>query len=318
MKLNYVVLVLLLPASVIAQQKDSFIVEGKDTTVIIDKGTFTLKEVIVRNHLDYESLLRRIQNDTTFYKAFRNLHIVEFTSLNNIRMFDKKGNVQASYYSKTRQHRENGCRSTESLEQKTTGDFLDSKGNYNYATGEMYASIFLTKGKVCGEDNIVAGHTFSTSGKSGTEKHKEQLKMLFFNPGRKIPGIPLIGNKLDLYDEHAHRVYRYALDYDTYRGNYTYIFSIKPKDDLGLFQRGDIVVDEMTTWFDARTMEVVARNYTLSYKAGIYDFNVTMQVEMTRIGDLLVPETMRYKGNFSVVTKKRERGEFTATLFDFK
>jgi hypothetical protein len=65
-------------------------------------------------------------------------------------------------------------------------------------------------------------------------------------------------------------------------------------------------------------MEVVARNYTLSYKAGIYDFNVTMQVEMTRIGDLLVPETMRYKGNFSVVTKKRERGEFTATLFDFK
>ena len=318
MKLNYVVLLLLLPASVIAQQKDSFIVEGKDTTVIIDKGTFTLKEVIVRNHLDYESLLRRIQNDTTFYKAFRNLHIVEFTSLNNIRMFDKKGNVQASYYSKTRQHRENGCRSTESLEQKTTGDFLDSKGNYNYATGEMYASIFLTKGKVCGEDNIVAGHTFSTQGKSGTEKHKEQLKMLFFNPGRKIPGIPLIGNKLDLYDEHAHRVYNYALDYDTYRGNYTYIFSIKPKDDLGLFQRGDIVVDEMTTWFDARTMEVVARNYTLSYKAGIYDFNVTMQVEMTRIGDLLVPETMRYKGNFSVVTKKRERGEFTATLFDFK
>jgi len=318
MKLNYVLLVLLLPATVLAQQKDSFIVEGKDTTVIIDKGTFTLKEVIVRNHLDYESLLRRIQNDTTFYKAFRNLHIVEFTSLNNIRMFDKRGNVQASYYSKTRQHRENGCRSSESLEQKTTGDFLDSKGNYNYATGEMYASIFLTKGKVCGEDNIVAGHTFSTSGKSGTEKHKEQLKMLFFNPGRKIPGIPLIGNKLDLYDEHAHRVYNYTLDYDTYRGNYTYIFSIKPKDDLGLFQRGDIVVDEMTTWFDARTMEVVARNYTLSYKAGIYDFNVTMQVEMTRIGDLLVPETMRYKGNFSVVTKKRERGEFTATLFDFK
>jgi hypothetical protein len=128
MKLNYVLLVLLLPATVLAQQKDSFIVEGKDTTVIIDKGTFTLKEVIVRNHLDYESLLRRIQNDTTFYKAFRNLHIVEFTSLNNIRMFDKKGNVQASYYSKTRQHRENGCRSTESLEQKTTGDFLDSKG----------------------------------------------------------------------------------------------------------------------------------------------------------------------------------------------
>jgi len=318
MKLKYVALIILLPFNVFAQQKDSFIVEGKDTTIIIDKGTFTLKEVIVRNHLDYESLLRRIQNDTTFYKAFRNLHIVEFTSLNSIRMLDKNSDVQASYNSKTRQHRANGCRTTESLEQHTTGDFFDSKGNYNYVTGEMYASIFLTKGKVCGENNIVAGHSFSTSGKSGMEKHKEQLKMLFFNPGKKIPGIPFIGNKLDLYDEHARRVYNYTLDYDTHNGKYAYIFSIKPKDDLGLFQRGDIVVDEMTTWFDAQTMEVVARNYTLSYKAGVYDFNVHMQVEMTKIGNLLVPETMRYKGNFSAVTKKRERGEFTATLFDFK
>lgn len=319
MKLIYAVFILaLLPLKIFAQQKDSFIVEGKDTTIIIDKGTFTLKEVIVRNHMDYESLLRRIQNDTTFYKAFRNLHIVEFSSYNNIRMLDKKNNIKASYYSKTRQHREDGCRTTETIEQKTSGDFLDDKGDYNYITGEMYASIFLTKGKTCGENNIVAGRSFSTADKSGTEKHKEQLKMLFFNPGRKIPGIPFIGNKLDLYDEDAHKLYNYTLDYDTYKGNYVYIFSVKPKEDLGFFRKDDIVVDEMTTWFDAKTMEVVGRTYSLSYKAGLYDFNVSIQVEMTHAGNLLVPATMRYKGNFSAITKKRERGEFTATLFDFK
>ncbi len=316
--MKYVLLCLtLLPLKLLAQEKDSFIVEGKDTTVIIDKGTFTLKEVIVHNHMDYKSLLRRIQSDTTFYKAFRNLHVLEFSAYNNIRMLDKHDNVQASYYSKTRQHRQNNCRSTQTLEQKTTGDFLDNKGNFNYTTGEMYASIFLTKGTICGEDNIVAGHEFNTSGKSGMEKHKEQLKMLFFNPGRKIPGIPFIGNKLDLYDEDAHKLYNYSLDYTTYKGNDAYVFTIKPKDDLGFFQRGDIVVDEMTTWFDAKTMEVIARTYSLSYHAFLYDFNVSMQVEMTHAGNLLVPETMRYKGNFSAVTKKRERGEFTATLFDF-
>lgn len=319
MKLIYAFFLLtLLPFKIFAQQKDSFEVVGNDTTIIIDKGTFTLKPVIVRNKMDYRSLLQRIQNDTTFYKAFRNLHIVEFTSYNNISMLDKSGSVQASYYSKTTQHRENHCRYTENLEQKTTGDFLKSNGDFNYITGEMYASIFLTKGKICGEDNIVKGHEFSTAGKSGTEKHKEQLKMLFFNPGRKIPGIPFIGNKLDLYDDNAHKLYNYTLDYDTYKGNYVYIFSIKPKDDLGFFSRGDVVVDEMTTRFDAATMEVVSRSYTLSYKAGLYDFDVTMLVEMTHAGDLLVPETMRYKGNFSAVTKKRERGEFTATLFNFK
>jgi hypothetical protein len=81
----------------------------------------------------------------------------------------------------------------------------------------------------------VAGHAFSTENKKGTEKHKEQLKMLFFNPGRKIPGIPFIGDKLDLYDEHARKLYNYTLDYDTYKGEYVYIFSIKPKEDLGFF-----------------------------------------------------------------------------------
>ena len=319
MKLIYAVFILiLLPFEIFAQQKDSFIVEGKDTTIIIDKGTFTLKPVIVRNNMDYASLLRRIENDTTFYKAFRNLHIVEFTSYNNISMRNKAGNVQASYYSKTTQHRDKGCRYTENLEQQTTGDFLDKKGDFNYITGEIYASIFLTKGKVCGENNIVAGRTFNTTGKSGTEKHKEQLKMLFFNPGKKIPGIPFIGNKLDLYDENAHKLYNYTLDYDTYKGEYVYIFSIKPKDDLGFFRKNDVVVDEMTTRFDATTMEVVGRTYSLSYKTGLYDFSVSIEVEMTHVGSLLVPETMRYKGNFKAITKKRERGEFTATLFDFK
>ncbi len=233
-------------------------------------------------------------------------------------MLDKKDKPKATYYSKTRQHRENGCRTTEVIDQKTTGNFFDNKGNYNYTTAEMYAGLFFAKGKVCGENNIVAGRNFSTADKSGMDKHKEQLKMLFFNPGKKIPGIPLIGNKLDLYDENAHKYYDYNLNFDFYKGNDTYIFSIKPKEDLGLFQRDNIVVDEMVTWFDARTMEVLARKYTLSYKAGLYSFNVNMEVEMTKFGNMLVPQTLRYKGEFNAVVKKKEKGEFTATLFDFK
>jgi hypothetical protein len=293
-------------------------VAAQDTTILVDKHKLTLPGVIVRNNLDYKSLLERIKNDTTFYKAFRNLRIVEFSALNDIVMLDKEDKEKATYSSKTRQHRENGCRTTEILEQKSTGDFLDSKGNFNYTTGEMYASLFFTKGKICGENNIVKGYEISTEGKKGIEKHKEQLKMLFFNPGKKIPGIPFIGNKLDLYDGKAHKLYDYRLDYTEYEGKYAYVFSIKPKEDLGMFKEDDIVVDNMTTWFDATTMEVMARNYSLSYKAGVYDFDVSMEVQMTKIGDLLVPSVLRYKGNWSVILKKREKARFTATLFDFK
>jgi hypothetical protein len=79
-----------------------------------------------------------------------------------------------------------------------------------------------------------------------------------------------------------------------------------------------VVVDEMITWFDDKTFEVVARKYSLSYEAGLYDFKVQMEVQLTHVGKLLVPSMIRYNGNWKAVFKKRERGVFTATLFDFK
>lgn len=291
---------------------------SQDTTVIWDNKMITLPEAVVHNNLDYLSILQRIKNDTSFYKAFRNLHIIEYSAYNDVRILNKDGSQRAAWNSKTKQLRDSGCRTMQIEEQKTAGDFFDKAGNYNYLTGEMYASIFLTKGKVCGENNIVTGRSFTTTNKSGMQKHKEQLKMLFFNPGKKIPGIPFIGDKLDLYDDKAHKLYDYRLEFTDYKGSFAYVFTIKPKEDLGFFSKDDIVVDEMTTWFDYKSLEVLARNYVLSYKVGVYDFDVTMQVEMTRLGDLLVPQTLRYKGNFDVLFKKRERGEFTATLFNFK
>jgi hypothetical protein len=183
-------------------------------------------------------------------------------------------------------------------------------------TPSLYASLFFTKGEVCGETNVVAGKKRVITG-SGIDKAKEQLKMLFFNPGKKIPGIPFIGNKLDLYDEAAHELYDYKLDYVEYQGQLVYMFEVKPKEDLGLFARNDIVVDQMTTWFNPKNLEVLGRNYSLSYKAGVYDFNVAMEVEMTYFNGHLVPKTLRYKGNWDVAFKKREIGLFTATLFEF-
>jgi hypothetical protein len=292
--------------------------QQSDTAIVIDKGVYTLPDVMVRSGMDYQSLLKRIKDDTTFYKAFRNMHMVSFTAYNSVRMLDKKGNLKASWNSKSMQKRRNHCRTTEILEQQVKGDYFNRDSTLRYSTGQMYASLFLSKGTICGEDNIVAGKKFTTQGKRGIDKHKEQLKMLFFNPGRKIPGIPFIGDKLDVYDASAQKVYNYTLDFTTYRGKSAYIFIINPKPDPGFLRKDDIVLDKMETWFDVNTMEVLARNYSLSYKAGVYDFDVSMEVEFTKLGSLLLPQIMRYKGNFSAVGQKREYGEFTATLFDYK
>jgi hypothetical protein len=291
---------------------------AQDTTLSFGNQTFTLADAIVRNNFEYKDILERIKRDTSFYKAFKTLRTIGYSSFNHIEMYDKNLKMQASLDSRTRQNKIGDCRTMDVLEEKIFGNLRDSKGEYNYVTPSLYASLFFTKGKICGETNIVKGKKRTIQG-SGIEKAKEQLKMLFFNPGEKIPGIPMIGNKLDLYDDNAHELYAYRLDYVDYHGKLAYVFEIKPKEDLGFFAKDRVVVDQMITWFNPTTLEVLGRNYSLSYKAGVYDFNVQMEVEMTYTPNgLLVPKILRYKGDWDVVFKKRERGLFTATLFDFK
>src|SRR5215212_9676306 len=99
-----------------------------DTTGVITLSKETvLSEVVIRNDLNVAKFLQRVKEDTTFYKAFRNLRILGFTSLNDIKMFDKSGKIRGSLYSKTRQDRSNGCRTMEVLEEKTSGDIYGGK-----------------------------------------------------------------------------------------------------------------------------------------------------------------------------------------------
>jgi hypothetical protein len=305
---------------VVAQEKRDTLTpsSGKDSMVLVNGKLIQLSEVVVRSNLNIPRFVQLVQEDTTFHKAFKNLHILGFTSLNDIRMMDKKGNLKGFLQSRTRQSVANGCRSMEVLEEKATGDIYDRNHNLNYYTAQMYAGLVFTTGTVCGENNIVKGSEMSTKGKSGFAKHKEQLKMLFFNPGHRIPGLPFIANKVALFDDNVSALYDFKVSMEEYRGENCYVFRIKSRDDLTASERNDVVIDEMTTWFNHTTMDIMARTYTLSYNAGVYDFNVQMEVQLTRFGNYLVPNLIRYNGNWDVVLKKRERGLFTATLFDFK
>jgi len=308
MKLRLTIIALIFSLSCFSQDTSQMEALGKETV---------LAEVVIRNGLNVNKFLQRVKNDTTFYKAFRTLRILGFTSLNDIRMLDKNGKVRASLYSKTRQNRASGCRTMEILEQQTSGDMYEGK-ELNYYTAELYAGLFFTNGKICGENNIVSGTERNVRNKKGIEKHKEQLKMLFFNPGQKIPGIPFIGDKIDIFDPSVSRYYDFSIDIDEMNGQQCYLFKIIPKADLSSGERDRIVFDNITTWFNIKTLEIVARNYDLSFDTPAYDFNVHMEVKMTRFEGHLVPQVLVYNGSWKVAFKKRERGIFTATLFDFK
>ncbi len=291
--------------AVVAQQADTTFKDGAKV--------ITLSPVVLNNKLNIPVFIERIKNDSSFYKAFRNLHIIGFTAINDIRMNNSDGVAQATLHSTTKQIRKDNCRSMITADQLVTGDMYNDDSSFNYYTANMYASLFFTQGSICGEDNIVKGKEFSTEGKKGMDKHKEQLKMLFFNPGRRINGLPFMSNKTAIYEDDLADKYDMSIDWDTYNKTNCYIFRQKVKRG----KEGDVVVDEMTTWFNDSTYEVVARNYSLSYDAGVYDFKVDMEVQMTTFGNLTVPALIRYNGNWKAIFKKRERGVFTATLSDF-
>ena len=141
--------------------------------------------------------------------------------------------------------------------------------------------------------------------------------MMFFDPGKKVPGIPFIGDKINIFSPDVSRYYDFSIDIGDLNGLSCYVFRITPKADLSASEKNNIVFDNITTWFNEKTMEIVARSYDLSYNTPVYNFNVQMEVEMTHYKNYLVPKVLRYKGDWKIIFKKRERGIFTATLSDF-
>ncbi|HEY0272770.1 MAG TPA: hypothetical protein VGC22_06255 [Chitinophaga sp.] len=288
---------------------------AQDTTTHIRGMTVNLDEVVVaaqRVGFDINSFIKRVEDDTTFYRAFKNLHHVGFTASNDIRVYmQDRSTVKASLLSQTRQFMNGNCRHMETLSEKTTGDFYTKDHSYNYYTAMLYANLFFTQGTVCGDD---AG----PAGRSSLEKHKSQLKQLIFNPGKPIKGVPIVGSKVAIFDPEVQRLYDFSIRADTFHGSIPcYVFTARAKKDLGVFDRGDIVIDELVTYFNKENFEIVSRTYSLSYKTVLFDFNVKMHVEMTKAHDLLIPALVTYNGTWDVAFKKRETAVFVARFSNF-
>jgi hypothetical protein len=284
--------------------------QGKDTSIFdfpIQMDEFLLKAS--REGWDVGEFIRRVKNDTTFYKAFKTLHLVPYTSVNDIRILGKNNQVTASLFSRTRQNVKNRCRTMDVLEEKTTGDFYNKKKEYSYYTAELYAYLFFTTKRICGENNIVAG-TENVKGKGQMEKSKWQLKQLIFNPGSKVAGVPFAGNKAAIFEPEIAKMYDFKLMLVEYGGEDCYLFSAVPKKEY----KGDVIYNELSTWFRKSDYAIVARDYSLSYKTLVYDFDVKMKVRLKNVGGKLLPSTISYGGNWHVATKKRERAQFTTVI----
>ena len=268
-----------------------------------------LDSIVVKSGFDINAFIRRVKNDTTFYKAFKSMHLVPYTAANDIKAYDKNNNISASLQSRTKQNIKNRCRTTQVLEQKVTGDMLKRNGDYNYYTAELFAYLFFAKDPVCNETDIVAG-AMDDRGKGQMEKSKYQLKQLIFNPGAKVSGVPFMGDRASIFDEGEAEKYDFKVVQDMYDGQECFVFRITPKKG---YER-KVIYNELTTWFRKSDFTILARDYSLSYSTLVYDFDVRMKVRTKQINDRLYPVSIDYDGNWHVFTKKRERVIFSVVI----
>jgi hypothetical protein len=290
---------------------------AQDSAVRYITRTVTLDEIVIRaSRYDFnvEGFIKRVEADTSFYKAFKTLRILGYTASHDIRVMDPEGKLKASWTGRTVQEVHGGCRHNIFLQQNATGNFYTRKGKYRYYTAQMYGSLFLTHDTICGDDNIVQGGKDDIKGAGASvEKHIRQLEVLVFNPGKPVPGVPFVGKEVAIFNPSIAPRYDFSITSGNYKGIGCWIFAARCKPAF----EGQTVIKNLTTYFDTTDYKIVYRTYSLYYSNWLFDFNVQMEVRMTRFEGQTVPEEIRYQGNWGVPIHKRERVNFDIMLSAF-
>lgn len=263
-----------------------------------------------QEQLDVSAFIQYIQNDTTFYKAFKNLHFTTYNADNSIKILNKKNSTKASMISETKHIYRNKCRYMLTLDESVTGDYYTKKNRPKYYTASLYDAVFFTRDTVCNESPYIDKRNLEVQG-NALEKHKSQLKQLMFNPGSKITGVPLMGNKAAMFNPGIRSMYNFKLTSDYYNNELVYKFEATPKPGM----HNKVVYQLFKTWFRMSDLSIIAREYSLKYDATVYDFDVYIKVDLIQKNKLLVPKYIYYRGNWRAIGQGREIATFQTTFY---
>ncbi len=276
-----------------------------DTSSIFSQPV-SMDSFVVKSGFDINAFIRRVKGDTTFFKAFRSMHLIPFTAENSLEVYHKsKNTIIATEHTETQQEIKNNCRVTKILKQSTTGNYYKRNGDHNYYTASLFHYLFIPQNIVCNENDIVNGK-MNQQAKTKLEKNKEELKLLIFNPGSKVKGVPFMADRASIFEADEAKKYNFYITQANYEGQHCFVFKITPKKAY----ENKVLYNELTTWFRKSDYSILSRHYSLSYRTLLYDFDVIMNVNTTTINSKLYPVHITYNGNWHVFTQKRERVKF--------
>jgi len=289
-----------------AQQQPRF---NPDTirTIVIDSV------VNIRSHkLNAQDFIDAILADTGFYQAFRDMKKYSFTAENYVYTFDKKNKIDGKIYRKLRHTYTNGKYAVTYIAKSDSGNVYKKNGKYQLYTVNMFDYIFTNAYK----SGPGSGNPFQSTDGGKDASYKSKLKTLIFAPGHRVDGLPFISNKTEIFSPDMRQFYYYQFA----RGKYldsipVYRFKVVQKHST---QDNDVVIKELTTIFDVRTFQILGRYVNLSYHNMFIDFDVQMNIELSKVDGELVPAKITYQGSWDIPFHKAERASFLIVQKEYR
>ncbi len=285
-------------------------------------NVYELGEVVVHGGargLAMEGFIRQVMDDTTFYHAFLNTKYHSHRVKSELRVRDKKSRESAYLFRDAHLLRDGANAELVIDSAREEGRLRDRGGDMRFLTAEMYDDVFFPKGKFRAS-NRIAARQHEISHESRFDKYKSELKKFMFNPGQEIASVPFIGDKLALFDSTMTPFYDFSVDVSFRAGRPCWLFSAVAKDSIDGDEadEDDTVIKRMLTWFDQRSMQVVAREYRIAHASLLLDFDITIKVENTLEPGDLVPLRVDYDGDWDIPFKKRELIRFYLLFSDWR
>lgn len=252
---------------------------------------------------DVADFINQVRTDTTFYQAFLNLKYFPHRIESDMEVFDKSEGTKATLQRKAVQRlNDKSQKWVDILTETSTGKLKNRKGEWKYLTAEMYDDVFFPT-KPTYVTNKMGLKEQELTNESKMDKHKAQLKKMLFNPGDEIENVPFVGDKMAIFSEEMMPYYTFKIfEYNWADTIPCIAFSCFVKKG----EEGEVVIQDLTSYFHRDTHEVIARDYYLAHSMLLFDFDIRMKVENQIIDSQIVPMKVWYSGFWDVPFSKPE------------
>ena len=265
--------------------------------------------IFAQNEFDTKTFIQRIKDDTTFYQAFKNLRYYPHKAMGDLWVYNKREKEKATEKISVTQHLAEPYMWQDRKTISSSGKLRTKKGKYRFTTAEIYYDIFFPSDTIPVSTEIPNVKEESI-GKSKKSKYIHDLKLMMFNPGEDISGVPIVGKKMSIFDNDMIEFYDYKVSIINFNGMECYQFSCIAKPERKEYKT---VIKYLTTVFNKETMAVLNRQYSMRYKSILFQFDVKIDVKNEMKNGIIIPLSISYTGYWDIPFKTQEKIAFTIT-----